>query len=101
MDLLKFCLNDDKGADISGAPLAVLADGRLHTFGFFKANSAFLATDDERKIFPRFTHWFIDKEFSEECELVPIPLANVFKLDVDKILDFRNGELNATLALVP
>lgn len=84
--LLQYCLLDSLGKDLEGLPLAILSDGRLHTFGYFH-NVAFFATDTERKIFANEPHWFIDPTFAKTCGLSsPIPEVGLITMTVDHVI---------------
>ena len=66
-ELLQYCLSDH-GA-LKGLPLALLADGKLHTFGYSKASVVFSASEEQRAVFRQEPHWFIDVEFEEKTGL--------------------------------
>lgn len=66
--LLRYCLSDEK-KDLARLPLAILCDGKLHAFGF---QTLLIATADEREIFKKFAHWFVEPDFQRVTELVPI-----------------------------
>lgn len=97
ISLLKFCLSDKPGKDLVGVPLALLADGKVHTFGLFSSKWVFLASETERKIFAAFPHWFIDKDFAQECELDENSHVNLSRmtpgsviLNLNKIIKFED-----------
>lgn len=103
VDLLRFCLQDKPTSDLIGVPLAILSDGHLHTFGLFRSNWAFLATEIERKIFSNFPGWFIDLKFADECELEPIDDAKLRRMtpgnvivNLSNVLNFPGTESPAT-----
>lgn len=89
--VLKFCLSDHPTANwVIGLPFALLADGKVHTFGKFPAGAAYIANKEEREIFPQFQEWFIDAEYAKKCELEPITGAKLFKMEpVDVISKLR------------
>lgn len=66
-ELLQYCLSD-QGA-LKGLPLALLADGKLHTFGYSKAGLIFSASQEQRTIFHQVPHWFIDLDFEQSTGL--------------------------------
>lgn len=55
--LLKFCASDGNIDDLHGVPLAYMPTGVLHTFGL---TQICLAGADERTLFAKMSHWFID-----------------------------------------
>ncbi len=63
--LLHFCTEDGQH-DLAGLPLALLSDGKLHTFGYNGAGSIFIANTRERRIFQNRPHWFISEDFQRE-----------------------------------
>lgn len=91
--LLQYSLLDTPGKDLKGVPLAILSDGRLHTFGYFH-HVAFFAIDIERKIFAKEPHWFIDPAFAKTCGLSsPIPEVGLVTMTVDHVI----GNLSAVI----
>jgi sacsin len=66
--LLRFCLSDGSG-DLIGLPLAILCDGKLHTFGLTEATVTFIGSDEQRAIFIQYPTWFVEPTFAEECRL--------------------------------
>jgi sacsin len=85
ISLLEFILSDGAG-DLLGIPLALLCDGKLHTFGYCPSGSVFLATEKERELFPRFLNWFVDPELAERSGLTPNGPAKVVLMDVRHVL---------------
>jgi sacsin len=75
-EMLRFCLIED-GADTSlqGLPLALLCDGKLHTFGHSKAGLIFSASGEQRHIFAECPHWFIDPGFQKSVGVKEQPNA--------------------------
>ncbi|AEI63648.1 DUF3883 domain-containing protein [Corallococcus macrosporus] len=66
LSLLEFCREKRSNEkELVGLPLAILADGRLHTFGI---NLFFLAEPEERELLP-VPHWFIEADFQEKAKL--------------------------------
>ncbi|MFZ4766928.1 MAG: hypothetical protein ACOYMN_18400, partial [Roseimicrobium sp.] len=78
--LLRFCLSDPKGNEqLAGLPLALLEDGKLHTFGHFN-KVAFLAGDTERRLLAGRPHWFFDRSFAVAVGLVPSNAGGVAQM---------------------
>ena len=75
-EMLRFCLTED-GAETSlqGLPLALLCDGKLHTFGHSKAGLIFSASDEQRHVFAECPHWFIDPGFQKRVGVREQPQA--------------------------
>jgi sacsin len=69
---LRFCLSDKKRDDLKGLPLALLCDGKLHTFGFNSAGLIFTATNEQRALFERQPHWFLDPAFAAATGVEPV-----------------------------
>jgi hypothetical protein len=63
--MLRFCLEDGADTSLQGLPLALLCDGKLHTFGHSKAGLIFSASEEQRHIFAGCPHWFIDPDFEK------------------------------------
>ncbi|MET0396738.1 MAG: DUF3883 domain-containing protein [Longimicrobiaceae bacterium] len=85
MELLSFVVSDGAG-DLKGVPLALLADGKLHTFGHSTGNITFIASDLQRAVFAPFPHWFVDAELVERCGLAELPAAGVLRMTPDHVL---------------
>jgi hypothetical protein len=84
--LLKYCLRDSPGQDLKGLPLALLSDGRLHTFGYFQ-HVVYIATETERKLFANKPDWFIDPIFAKTCGLITqIPEVNLISMTVEDVI---------------
>jgi len=58
--LLEYCVSDGKIDDLVGVPLAHMSDGMLRAFGRNPQAPVYLAGEDERAIFTKTPHWFID-----------------------------------------
>ena len=72
-DLLKFCLRNPY-ADLSGLPLALMADGKLRTFGRVRASNGslvniYLGGSAERSIFASYASMFVEAVFARETGL--------------------------------
>jgi len=72
-DLLRFCLRNPY-ADLSGLPLALMADGKLRTFGRVRASDGslvniYLGGRAERSIFSSFASMFVDPVYAQKAEL--------------------------------
>lgn len=74
--LLRYCLSDEKN-DLVRLPLAILCDGKLHAFGF---QTLLIATADEREIFKKFPHWFVEPDYQRATELVPSQGAKLVRM---------------------
>jgi hypothetical protein len=70
-EMLKFCCDAEKPELLDGLALAILADGRLHTFGKTDLKWVFVATQEQRDIFASQPQWFIDSQFCEAAGLSP------------------------------
>ena len=66
--LLRFCLSD-RPKDLTGLPLAMMTTGLLRSFGSDPNYAIFTAGDEERAIFAKERHWFIDGNYAEACGL--------------------------------
>jgi sacsin len=64
-EMLRFCLEDGADTTLQGLPLALLCDGKLHTFGHSKSNIIFSASEEQRQIFAEYPQWFIDPDFEK------------------------------------
>ena len=85
--ILRYCLSDNQSKDLKGLPLAILCDGKLHTFGYFNS-VAFLANDTERKIFADEPNWFIDPSFARNCGLISsIPEVGLMIMSAEYVID--------------
>lgn len=98
-NLLKFCMSDGSD-DISGLPLALLCDGKLHTFNKTAAGVIFVGSETQRQIFSQFTHWFVDPEYYAATDLKPSTRAKVQNMTVqtvvvnlNQIVAIRNSEV--------
>lgn len=83
--LLKFCLDDEK-ADLRGLPLAILCDKKLHTFGYSVAGSMFIATPDERALFPGYDSWFISPKFCQTTGLKEDRTAKLLQITASSVV---------------
>lgn len=77
--LLRFCLSDKKPDDLKGLPLALLCDGKLHTFGY-AAGWTYIATDEQRALFEGQPHWFLDPAFVDTTLVEPVSAAKLTKM---------------------
>jgi sacsin len=100
VDLLRYCLSDQPGPALKGIPLALLTDGKLHTFGFSVSLTVFIADAEQRALFSSFPHWFLDPEFSLECVPVggipSVPHAGLRAMTVQDVLANLNRVLDPT-----
>lgn len=65
-EMLAFCRSDEpNGSELVGLPLAIVADGRLHTFGYI---NLFLGDEAVRALLPH-PRWFIEDTFRQETGL--------------------------------
>jgi sacsin len=94
IELLSFVLSD-RTVELKGMPLALLADGRLHTFGHSVGNITFIASDLQLEIFAPYPHWFLDREVVERCSLGEHPAASVLRMKSEHVL----ANLNKFLAV--
>lgn len=93
--LLKYCLSD-RPRDVSGLPLAILADGTLQSFGYSTAGFIYITPPDayeilQEQIFADFPDWFLDddliapvrdsdiKNFNGITSLMPVEVAKRLK----------------------
>jgi sacsin len=74
-EMLRFCLEDGTDTSLQGLPLALLCDGKLHTFGHSKAGLIFSASVEQRHIFAECSHWFIDPDFEKSVGIKEQPKA--------------------------
>ena len=80
-DLLRFCLRNPY-ADLSGLPLALMADGKLRTFGRVRAFDGslvniYLGGSAERSIFSSYASMFVEAVFARETGLKVAPQAQL------------------------
>lgn len=73
-EMLRHCLSDGPGDDLKGVPLALTTDGKLRAFG----PTRFIATDEERALFPRHPHWFVQTEYADRTGLGEAPDPKAF-----------------------
>jgi 2Fe-2S type ferredoxin len=59
--LLKHCLSN-KTRDLTGLPLAILADGSLEVFGYQPQENIYFGDSYVRNIFAKVPEWFIDED---------------------------------------
>ena len=87
VSLLRYCLSDKTKA-LSQLPLAISCDGRLQAFGFY---ALYIATEDERAIFGRYPHWFIDPAFQRDTGLEPAADAKLIRMrPADVVTNLRH-----------
>jgi hypothetical protein len=67
--LLRFCVSDDKIDDLVGVPLALMSNGILRAFGRDGGNKVCLAGKEERALFVKQRHWFLDAELQAAVDL--------------------------------
>jgi sacsin len=67
-------------AQLNGLPLALLASGKLATFGFSQGGKVFIGTDVQRQIFRNRLHWFIDPDYQSATGLRPEPAAQFVEM---------------------
>lgn len=90
--LLRYCLSDEK-KDLARLPLAILCDGKLHAFGF---QTLLIATADEREIFKKFPHWFVEPDFQRVTELVPIQGSKLVRMRPELVVANLERVLSTT-----
>ncbi|MBX3399566.1 MAG: DUF3883 domain-containing protein [Gemmataceae bacterium] len=73
--LLRFCLSDGP-KDLTDLPLALMAVGQLRSFGSDPKYLIFAAGTEERRIFSRQPHWFLDAGYAEACGLAAAPVPS-------------------------
>src|SRR5436190_860118 len=66
----------------TGLPLALLADGRLHTLGVYRL---YLGSPDERALIPQ-PSWFLDPGFVEETRLKAYRGASLFEMTPSMVI---------------
>jgi hypothetical protein len=86
-EIVKFCNEPEKPDLLDGLPLAILADGRLHTFGKTDRQWVFVATQEQREVFPSQKHWFIDPKFCEATGLSPKARGPLRKMSVKDFIE--------------
>ena len=86
-EMLKFCYDPEKPESLNGLALAILADGRLHTFGKTDRKWVFVATLEQRDIFASQPHWFIDPKFCEQAELSPKARGPLRRMSIKDSID--------------
>lgn len=98
--LLRFCLSDNKVDDIAGLPLALLDDGRLHTFKHVNGGTIFLTTEIQRRIFVQQKHWYLEPDFQESTNVPPNQAAGVFRMAPRSVI-FNLEHVVGKVAQVP
>ncbi|MCB0172821.1 MAG: DUF3883 domain-containing protein [Anaerolineae bacterium] len=93
--LLSFCLSDGQTTDLRGVPLALLANGKLNTFGYFESETVYLAPLSLQAIFSDFPGWFIEQKFAEATELSAIPNLGLEEMGPSQMIE----KLNLVLSL--
>jgi sacsin len=76
-------LISDSIVQLTGLPLALLANGKLATFGF---TTLFVGTDVQREIFRTRPHWFIDPNYLAATGLRPQSAAKVIELSPEAVM---------------
>lgn len=66
--LLSYCLSDNCH-DLTGLPLAFLANERLEVFGYAKIGTVYLADQTAREIFANYPEWFLHPELANKVVL--------------------------------
>ena len=66
--LLRFCLSDSP-KDLTGLPLALMADGWLRSFVADPKYPIYAAGADTRALFSGQPHWFLNRDFADGCGL--------------------------------
>lgn len=87
--LLRFCVSDDKVDDLVGVPLALMSNGTLRAFGRDGGNKVCLAGREERALFVKHRHWFLDAELQA--------IVNLRDSNPAGILNFTPGVVLANL----
>lgn len=77
IELLRFC-SEGGGADLTGLPLALMADGTLRAFN--RGYNVFLAHAALREIFGERPHWFLDPYVADQVALIP-GRSGIFQMD--------------------
>ena len=95
-EMLKFCNDVEKPELLDGLPLAILADGRLHTFGKTDRKWVFVANQEQREIFSDYLHWFIDTKFCDEAELSPKARGPLRRMSAKEFIDAVSQVLGET-----
>ena len=87
LEALRFCYDAERPELLQGLPLALLADGRLHTFGKTEREWVFLATTEQRELFANQSHWFIDPQFCEDAGLVTKARGPLRRMSLKDVVD--------------
>ena len=74
--LLRFCLSD-RPKDLTGLPLALMANGQLRSFLADSEHPIYAAGTEERGLFASQPGWFLDRGYAEICGLTgpPAPIG--------------------------
>ncbi len=83
--LLHFCISD-RPQSIRGLPLALLCDGKLHTFGLNRAGTIFIATNEQQGLFPTRSQDFIDPKFAKASHLYAFPHDNLLEMSAEDVI---------------
>lgn len=84
--LLLFCLSDGK-RDLKGLPLLLMADGTVQAFGYGPGGKTFLASWQQRNIFSKYPHWFVDESFFRSCGIDPYPEVGLVAMTATDFVD--------------
>jgi len=82
-----FCYEPERQESIRNLPLAILSDGRLHTFGRTARPALFIATGEQRDLLPGRESWFVDPLFCETVKLVGSPNGLVRRMSLKDTLE--------------
>ena len=83
--LLHFCISDHPKS-VRGLPLALLCDGKLHTFGLNRTGPVFIATNEQQAIFPSRPQDFIDPKFAKASRLYAFPQDNLREMSAEDVI---------------
>ncbi len=65
IEMLRYCMRD-KPKNLTGLPLAILADNTLQVFGYNPIGTIYLADPEEMRIFANKPQWFLDPNLKRE-----------------------------------
>lgn len=84
-DIVEFCAEGDI-AKLKNLPLAILADGLLHTFS--KCGKILLVSENERKILQAIPERFLEPAFQSKIGINnPVPAVNIEALNLENFID--------------
>ncbi|MFW6357912.1 MAG: sacsin N-terminal ATP-binding-like domain-containing protein [Chroococcales cyanobacterium] len=86
IDLLEYCISDSH-RDLTGLPLALLADETLQVFGYHPIGTVYIASKDVRGIFADYKDWFLHSSLQNKLSSVYKGVSDMTPAEVVKKLE--------------